>query len=73
MNEEDANVYCSFNESDSPDIGNTDSFWVITMRRQAGKLWLISGYGQGYEHPGPHNSLRCASHLWGASPGCLIG
>ncbi len=46
-NERDAAVYCSFRESDAPDVGNPDSFWTIEMQRHFGKPWLITGYGQG--------------------------
>ena len=46
-NERDAAVYCSFSESDAPDVGNPDSFWTIELQRQLGKPWLITGYGQG--------------------------
>lgn len=42
-----ANVYCTFKESPSPDEGNPDTFWSISMERKAGGRWLIDNYGQG--------------------------
>ncbi|HET6964159.1 MAG TPA: hypothetical protein VFH58_05260 [Acidimicrobiales bacterium] len=41
-----ATVYCTFNESQAPAVGNPDSFWTVYLRLQADGRWLITGYGQ---------------------------
>ena len=42
-----ANVYCTFVEAPSPDRGNPDTFWTISMQKSSGGHWLIDSYGQG--------------------------
>ena len=42
-----ASVYCSFDESQAPSVGNPDSFWTVYLRRQPDGRWLITNYGQG--------------------------
>ncbi len=40
-------VVCTFTEAPSPDAGNPDSFWAVSLEKSAGGRWLITGYGQG--------------------------
>jgi len=42
-----ASVYCTFNESQAPSVGNPDSFWTVYLHRQPDGRWLITNYGQG--------------------------
>jgi hypothetical protein len=41
-----ANVRCTFREAPSPDEGQPDSFWTVSLVRQRDGRWLISNYGQ---------------------------
>jgi len=43
----DAQVQCTFRESQAADEGNPDSFWGIDMHRLGNGPWLIDNYGQG--------------------------
>jgi hypothetical protein len=43
----DAQVQCTFTESQAVDEGNPDSFWGIDMHRLGNGSWLIDNYGQG--------------------------
>ena len=43
----DAQVQCTFTESQAADEGNPDSFWGIDMHRLRNGPWLIDNYGQG--------------------------
>jgi hypothetical protein len=43
----DAQVSCTFTESQAADVGNPDSFWGIDMHRRGAAPWLIDNYGQG--------------------------
>jgi len=40
-------VFCTFDESQAPAVGNPDSFWTVELHRQADGRWLITDYGQG--------------------------
>jgi hypothetical protein len=42
----EASVYCTFSESDSPAVGNPDTFWTVYVQRNTNRRWLISDYGQ---------------------------
>jgi cold shock CspA family protein len=42
-----ATVHCTFSESNSPTMGNPDTFWNIAMVRGPAGTWLINNYGQG--------------------------
>jgi hypothetical protein len=42
-----ATVLCNFVESASSSEGNPDSFWTVSLQRQAPGIWLINNYGQG--------------------------
>ena len=43
----DAQVQCTFRESQAADVGNPDSFWGIDMHRVGTGPWFIDNYGQG--------------------------
>ena len=42
-----ASVYCTFDESQAPAVGNPDTFWTVYLQRQPTGSWLIDNYGQG--------------------------
>ena len=42
-----AEVYCTFNESLTPSVGQPDNFWTVELHRQPDGRWLISNYGTG--------------------------
>ena len=43
----DAQVQCTFRESQAADEGNPDLFWGIDLHRLGNGPWLIDNYGQG--------------------------
>lgn len=42
-----APVYCTFNESQAPSVGNPAGLWAVSWQRSAGTGWLITNCGQG--------------------------
>ena len=42
-----ATAACSFRETDTPIVGNPDTFWDISLVRSGDGRWLINNYGTG--------------------------